>query len=145
MVKKHHMATIRKQAIISGILMYAGFGVGALNILFFTKFFTDGEYGLTRAFMDFGQSMFAFGSLGAVSVLYKFYPYYKYNLSDANRQSGARYLPCGYVLRYQKCCLRHRPAHFQTAHQPAGLHHRLQHVGHQFFRPAPALQGGQCT
>ena len=81
-VKVPPMATIRKQAIISGILMYTGFGVGAINILFFTKFFSDGEYGLTRAFMDFGQSIFAFGSLGAVSVLYKFYPYYKDNLTD---------------------------------------------------------------
>ena len=76
------MATIRKQAIISGILMYAGFGVGAINILFFTKFFTENQYGLTRVFIDFGQTMFAFGSLGVVSVLYKFYPYYKDNLSD---------------------------------------------------------------
>lgn len=76
------MATIRKQAIISGLILYTGFAVGAVNMYLFTKLFTTDEYGLTRAFMDFGQSAFAFGSLGAVSVLYKFYPYFKDNLPD---------------------------------------------------------------
>ncbi len=76
------MATIRKQAIISGLLLYTGFAVGAINMYLFTRLFTTDQYGLTRAFMDFGQSAFAFGSLGAVSVLYKFYPYFKDNLPD---------------------------------------------------------------
>ncbi len=77
------MATIRKQAIISGILMYAGFVVGAINVYLFTytHFFQPDQYGLTRSYMDFGQTMFAFGSFGAVSVLYKFSPYYSSNLS----------------------------------------------------------------
>lgn len=73
------MATIRKQAIISGLLMYTGFAIGAFNIFFFTKSLAD-VFGLTRAFMDFGQSMFAIGSLGMVSVIYKFHPYYKDHL-----------------------------------------------------------------
>ncbi len=75
------MATIRKQAIISGVLMYVGFAVGALNVYLFTHFFHPQQYGLTRSYMDFGQTMFAFGSFGAVSVLYKFSPYYISNLS----------------------------------------------------------------
>ena len=75
------MATIRKQAIISGILMYVGFAVGALNVYLFTHFFHPEQYGLTRSYMDFGQTMFAFGSFGTVSVLYKFSPYYISNLS----------------------------------------------------------------
>ncbi|MDI9364900.1 MAG: polysaccharide biosynthesis C-terminal domain-containing protein [Flavobacterium sp.] len=75
------MATIRKQAIISGLLMYTGFAIGAFNIFFFTKSLKD-VFGLTRAFMDYGQSMFAIGSLGMVSVVYKFHPYYKDHLTN---------------------------------------------------------------
>jgi O-antigen/teichoic acid export membrane protein len=75
------MATIRKQAIISGLLMYAGFAIGALNVYFLTHFFRPEQYGLTRSYMDFGQTMFAFASFGTVAVLYKFSPYYISNLS----------------------------------------------------------------
>lgn len=78
------MATIRKQAIISSILLYIGFLVGAVNIYLFTKngSFTKEEFGLTRVFMDFAQNFYAFGSLGFIQVMYKFYPYYKDNLPD---------------------------------------------------------------
>jgi len=78
------MGNIRKQAIISSILLYLGFFVGAINIYLYTKTgsFTEAEFGLTRLFFDFAQNMYAFGSLGAISVLYKFYPYYKDNLPD---------------------------------------------------------------
>ncbi|MFY7900216.1 MAG: lipopolysaccharide biosynthesis protein [Chitinophagaceae bacterium] len=77
------MSTIRKQAITSGILLYAGFAVGALNIYLYTKNggFAEGEFGLTRVFFDFGQNIFSFASLGTIAVLYKFYPYYKNNLA----------------------------------------------------------------
>jgi O-antigen/teichoic acid export membrane protein len=78
------MGNIRKQAIFSSILLYIGFFVGAVNIFLYTKTgsFTEAEFGLTRLFFDFAQNMYAFGSLGAISVLYKFYPYYKDNLPD---------------------------------------------------------------
>ncbi|MFP5040977.1 lipopolysaccharide biosynthesis protein [Parasediminibacterium sp. JCM 36343] len=76
------MATIRKQAITSGILLYIGFLIGAINIYFYTKngAFTEAQFGLTRFFFDFGQNICAFASLGSISVIYKFYPYYKDNL-----------------------------------------------------------------
>ena len=61
--------------------MYTGFGIGALNVYLFTHFFHTEQYGLTRSYMDFGQTMFAFASFGAVAVLYKFSPYYISNLS----------------------------------------------------------------
>ncbi len=78
------MAAIRKQAITSGLLLYVGFVIGAINIYLYTKngAFTESQFGLTRLFFDFGQNIFAFSSLGAISVIYKFYPYYKDNLPN---------------------------------------------------------------
>lgn len=73
---------IRKQAIISSILVYIGFFIGAINTYFFVKngSFTPAEYGLTRLFFDVAQNFYAFGALGVIPVMYKFYPYYNDNL-----------------------------------------------------------------
>jgi O-antigen/teichoic acid export membrane protein len=78
------MSGIRKQTIQSSIIVYIGFFVGALNMYFYTKSgsFTTDQFGLTRLFFDFAQNIFAFSTLGAVPVLYKFYPYFKDNLAD---------------------------------------------------------------
>jgi O-antigen/teichoic acid export membrane protein len=76
------VGSIRKQTIISSILIYIGFGIGFINIYLYTKngYFTLGQYALTQIFFDFAQIMFAFGAMGVVPVIYKFYPYYKDNL-----------------------------------------------------------------
>ena len=76
------MSTIRKQAITSSLLLYIGFLIGAINIFFYTRngAFTEGQFGLTRLFFDFAQNISAFASLGTLSVLYKFYPYFNDNL-----------------------------------------------------------------
>jgi O-antigen/teichoic acid export membrane protein len=78
------MGSIRKQTIISSLLVYLGFFVGFINNYFYTRngSFTPEQYALTRIFFDFAQIMFAFGSLGVIPVIYKFYPYYKDNLED---------------------------------------------------------------
>ncbi|MES2003329.1 MAG: oligosaccharide flippase family protein [Bacteroidota bacterium] len=87
------MGSIRKQTIISSLLVYIGFLIGVVNIYFYTtttpfffykegNIFTPSQYALTRIFFDFGQIMFAFGSLGVIPVIYKFYPYYKDNLPE---------------------------------------------------------------
>ena len=87
------MGSIRKQTIISSLLVYIGFLIGVINIYFYTtttpfgfykdgNVFTPSEYALTRIFFDFAQIMFAFGSLGVIPVIYKFYPYYKDNLPE---------------------------------------------------------------
>ena len=78
------MGSIRKQTIISSILVYIGFFIGFINNYFYTRngSFTPEQYALTRIFFDFGQIMFAFGSLGVIPVIYKFYPYYKDNLEE---------------------------------------------------------------
>ena len=78
------MGSIRKQTIISSLLIYLGFLIGALNIYMYTRSgvgsFTPEQYALTRIFFDFSQIMLAFGSLGLIPVIYKFYPYYSDNL-----------------------------------------------------------------
>ena len=76
------MGTIRKQTIISSILVYIGFFIGAINMYFYTKngSFTPEQFALTRIFFDFAQNMYAFGALGVIPVIYKFYPYYKDNV-----------------------------------------------------------------
>lgn len=87
------MGSIRKQTIISSILVYIGFLIGFVNNYFYTtstpfffyetgNLFTPSQYALTRIFFDFGQIMFAFGALGVIPVIYKFYPYYKDNLPE---------------------------------------------------------------
>ena len=72
------MGNIRKQTIISSILVYFGFLVGLLNIYLYSSKsgpFTPEQFGLTRIFFDYAQNMFAFGALGVIPVIYKFYPY----------------------------------------------------------------------
>ncbi|MFN3667568.1 MAG: lipopolysaccharide biosynthesis protein, partial [Sediminibacterium sp.] len=76
------MGSIRKQTIISSVLIYIGFLIGFINQYLYTKdgSFTPEEFGLTRIFFDFAQNMTAFGAMGVIPVIYKFYPYYKDNL-----------------------------------------------------------------
>lgn len=79
------MGQIRKQAIISSIVIYIGFFVGFINTWFFIRSgdntFTPEQYGLTRLFFDVGQLMYAVASFGVIAVIYKFFPYYSDNLS----------------------------------------------------------------
>jgi len=79
------MGNIRKQTIVSSVLVFFGFGIGVVNTLIFGKkdfLFTADQYGLTRLYTDVGQLFYGFASLGAIPVMYKFYPYYKDNLPD---------------------------------------------------------------
>ena len=75
------MGEIRKQAILSSIVIYAGFGIGFVNTWLFIRSgigdFTPAQYGLTRLFFDVGTLMFAVASLGVISVIFKFFPYYQ--------------------------------------------------------------------
>ncbi|HYE53555.1 MAG TPA: polysaccharide biosynthesis C-terminal domain-containing protein [Chitinophagaceae bacterium] len=80
------MSTIRKQSIISTLLIYVGFIFGAINTYLFTQegvlgvSFTPEQYGLTRAFIVTGHFLYGFASFGLVAVIYKFFPYYRDNL-----------------------------------------------------------------
>lgn len=77
------MSQIRKQSILSTILVYFGFAVGFINTYLFTRqgMFSVSQYGLvSSSFIAVGNLMFAFANMGMISVIYKFYPYYKDNL-----------------------------------------------------------------
>jgi O-antigen/teichoic acid export membrane protein len=81
------MSQIRRQGIISTIIIFIGFAIGFCNNLFFTKsnWFSPDQYGLTRSFFDFSQIIYAYSFLGLSSVIYKFSPYYKAHLkADEN-------------------------------------------------------------
>ena len=78
------MGTLRKQTLISSALVYFGFLVGLINTYFYVRngSFTQEQFGLTKIFLDFGQNIYAFSSLGVIPIIYKFYPYYKDNLEE---------------------------------------------------------------
>lgn len=79
------MGNIRKQTIISSILVYIGFGIGAINTWVYTKgnfLFSPEQYALIGLFPNVGQLIYCFASLSSLTVLNKFYPYYKDNLPD---------------------------------------------------------------
>ncbi len=76
------MSQIRKQSIISSMVVYIGFAIGFFNTYLFTREggFTQAEYGLTGIFMAVANIMYSFANLGMVAYVYKFYPYYHDNL-----------------------------------------------------------------
>lgn len=76
------MSKIRRQSIISSIVIYIGFAIGLLNTYFFTRegHFTTEDYGLTSIFIAIATMMMAFASMAMPAYIYKFYPYYKDHL-----------------------------------------------------------------
>ena len=76
------MSSIRRQSIISSIVIYFGFAVGLLNIYLFTKqgLFLDPQFGLYNAFIAIAMMMMAFANMAMPSYIYKFYPYYNDHL-----------------------------------------------------------------
>lgn len=79
-------AKIRRQSIISSLVIYFGFAIGFVNVYFFTKngTFTTDQYGLYNIFIAAGAFLSSLGSLAAPSYVYKFFPYYQDNLSPNN-------------------------------------------------------------
>lgn len=77
------MSNIRRQSIISSVVIYIGFAIGLLNIYLFTRqgLFTDpSQFGLYNAFIAIATTMMAFANLAMPSYIYKFFPYYKDHL-----------------------------------------------------------------
>lgn len=76
---------IRRQSILSSIVIYFGFAVGFLNTYFFTRndFFTTEQYGLVSLVTSSVVPLIAsFASMAMPSFIYKFYPYYNDNLEQ---------------------------------------------------------------
>jgi O-antigen/teichoic acid export membrane protein len=76
------MSQIRKQSIISSMVVYIGFAIGFFNTYLFTREggFTPAQYGLTGIFIAVANIMFCVANLGMPSYIHKFYPYYNDNL-----------------------------------------------------------------
>ena len=76
------MSQIRRQSIISSVMVYGGFALGFINTYLFTKEggFTKEQYGLTGIFIAIASLMVSFASLGMPAYIYKFFPYYNDNL-----------------------------------------------------------------
>jgi O-antigen/teichoic acid export membrane protein len=76
------MSTIRRQSIISSLVVYFGFAVGLFNTWLFTRQggFTEQQYGLTNTFIAFASIMFSVAGLGMTGYIVKFFPYYKAHL-----------------------------------------------------------------
>ena len=76
------MSTIRRQSIISSVIVYFGFALGFLNTYLFTRKggFSESEYGLTSMFIAVANIMYAVASLGMPNFIHKFFPYYKSHL-----------------------------------------------------------------
>jgi len=78
------MSNIRRQSIISSVLIYVGFAFGAINTYLFARnnIFTTDQFGLTRVIIIAGNLFNSFACLALPGVIYKFAPYYKGNLKD---------------------------------------------------------------
>ena len=76
------MSQIRRQSIISSVMVYVGFSLGFLNTYLFTREggFTKEQFGLIGIFIAIATLMYSFANLGMPSYIHKFYPYYNANL-----------------------------------------------------------------
>ncbi|HSU27729.1 MAG TPA: hypothetical protein VLJ68_05065 [Chitinophagaceae bacterium] len=76
------MSSIRRQSIISSVVIYTGFLIGLLNMYFFTRkgLFLDPQYGLYNAFIAIATMMMAFSNMAMPAFISKFYPYYSAHL-----------------------------------------------------------------
>lgn len=70
--------SIRRQSILSSLVIYIGLGVGMLNTFFFLKpqYFSSTQYGLTSIFVAIATLMMSFSTMAMPSYIYKFYHYY---------------------------------------------------------------------
>jgi O-antigen/teichoic acid export membrane protein len=95
------MSSIRKKGIITTIIIYFGFLLGALNIFFYFKFFRTDYTGLTRVLLDIAVLLSSWAMLGTNSVVTKFYPYYR----DYHKKSKSELLTIAFFFSGMACLL----------------------------------------
>jgi O-antigen/teichoic acid export membrane protein len=78
------MSQIRRQSIISSVMVYVGFALGFFNTYLFTREggFSKEEYGLVGIFIAIASLLYAAANLGMPSYIYKFFPYYQGRLPN---------------------------------------------------------------
>ncbi len=70
--------SIQRQSIISTIIIFAGFGFGALNLIVLQKWLlTSEQWGLTRVITEASALLANFATFGTPIVAAKFIPFYK--------------------------------------------------------------------
>jgi O-antigen/teichoic acid export membrane protein len=97
------MSTIRRQSIISSIVVYFGFALGFFNTWLFAREggFSKEQYGLTATFIAIASIMFSVAGLGMNAYISKFFPYYRAHLPPKKNDqlTWALLLPCiGFLL-----------------------------------------------
>ncbi len=77
------MSTIRKQSILSSIVIYIGFAIGVINTYIFGRqeYFTTEEYGLYSLFNSLAGLIMAFATFAMPAFIYKFFHYYNDHLT----------------------------------------------------------------
>lgn len=72
------MGTIRKHTIISSLVIYIGFVIGAFNLLVLFPRFIPVEYmGLTKVIQDYSMLLTSIAGLGFVAPFFRFNPYFQ--------------------------------------------------------------------
>lgn len=72
------MGIVRRQSIQSTLFIYAGFAIGAFNVLvLFTRFLSPEQFGLIQLIVNAAALMAALATLGTVPVVNKFFPFYQ--------------------------------------------------------------------
>jgi len=92
------MSTIRRQSIISSVIVYIGFALGIFNTYLFTREggLTKEQLGVTGLFIAFANIMFSVASFAMPSYIHKFFPYYKAHAEKGRNDqlAWALLLPC---------------------------------------------------
>lgn len=93
------MSSIRRQSIISSIVIYTGFCIGLLNIYLFTKqgLFEEAHFGLYNAFIAISLMISALANMAMPSYIYKFYPYYADHLPTKKNDQATIALIIGII------------------------------------------------
>lgn len=91
------MSNLRRQSILSSLVIYAGFAIGLLNTYFFTAegLFEKAEYGLTTVFLAIAVMTSGLAGVAMPSFIYKFFPYYKDHLPERKNDMLAGALVLG--------------------------------------------------
>jgi O-antigen/teichoic acid export membrane protein len=85
-----HSATIQRQSIASSLVIFAGFGIGAINLIWLQPVvLTTEQWGLTRVIAEAAILLANMATLGTIPVVGKFLPFYKRYLPPAQNDLPA--------------------------------------------------------
>lgn len=90
------MGIIRSQSIRTSIITFIGFGIGGITTVLIAKMVDPNVAGLMRFFISIALIVYAFSNLGSVTMMNKFYPWYRDQLPAPKRDIfGLVLILCG--------------------------------------------------